>query len=136
MKIERDIERKIKQKEEEVQQLRSKLLQAEAYMDALQESLRMIKRTSNVDDGKSIRPGSMIHKAMTLLRRAKTPMHVTELLEGMGKEPSKNNKTSLSGSLGLYVRQGIVFSRPAPNTFGLLEYETPEEDDLPETFGG
>ena len=135
MKIERDIEKKIRQKEEESQELRGKLLQAEAYLEAMQESLRLIKKTSSADNGDTIRPGSMIHKAQLILRQEGKPMHVSALLERMGKEPTKPNRMSLSGSLGSYVRQSTVFTRPAPNTFALIEFEVPEEEELPESFG-
>jgi hypothetical protein len=63
-------------------------------------------------------------------------MHVTDLLKEMGKDATKSNRTSLSGSLGFYVRQEEIFTRPAPNTFGLREFGDNEADEeLPEGFG-
>ncbi|MFH1374318.1 MAG: HTH domain-containing protein [bacterium] len=135
MNVEKDIERKIKQKEEAVQGLRDQLLRAESYLEALKDSLHMVQKKSSVANGDTIRPGSMVHKALTALRNAKKPMHVNELLQHMGKEPTKKNRTSLSGSLGFYVRQEMVFTRPAPNTFGLVEFEAPTEEELPDSFG-
>jgi hypothetical protein len=134
MKIERDIEKRIKQKEEEVQRLKQELFKAEAYLEAMQESLRLIKRTSSTDANDGIRPGSSVYKARATLRKAGKPLHVDELLRGMGKEVSKKSKVSLSGSLGSYVRQQLIFTRPAPNTFGLIEFAEPEEE-IPEGFG-
>lgn len=138
MKIERDIEKKIRQKEEEAQRLREDLYKAEAYIEALQESLRLIKKTSGSGvEGESVRPGSLVDKARKLLRKTGSPLHVNELLRGMGKEVNKKNRTSLSGSLGSYVRQNYIFTRIAPNTFGLIEFGESEESivDIPEGFG-
>lgn len=49
------------------------------------------------------------------------PAHVTELLGALGREPTRENRASLSGSLAAYVRKGEMFTRPSPNTFGLIE---------------
>ncbi len=137
MKAERDIERKIKQKEEEVRNLREKLIQAEAYLDAMQESLRLIQRTTSDHGSGGIRLNSMIDKARKILRREGKAMHVADILQSMGKEASQRNKVSLSGSLGNYVRQKFVFTRPDPNTFGLIEFGEVgvTEDGVPEGFG-
>ena len=62
-------------------------------------------------------------------------MHVEKLLNAIGKESTKSNKVSLSSSIAHYVREGIIFTRPAPNTFGLKEFEKTDHDDLPEDFG-
>lgn len=135
MKAERDIEKKIKQKEEDVRSLREKLIQAEAYLDALQESLRLIQKTAESAIGNGIRPNSMIDKARNILRREGKAMHVGDILRAMGKEVSKSNRVSLSGSLGNYVRQKFVFTRPAPNTFGLIEFGETVQGDVPVGFG-
>ena len=137
-KAEKDIERKVKQKEEEVLKIREQLIRAEAYLEALQESLRLIQRTSSTSGGFGLRPGSLIDKVRKVLLESGKPMHVGELLQSIGKEVNKKNRSSLSGSLGSYVRQGYIFTRPAPNTFGLKEFnnlENDEELDIPDGFG-
>ena len=136
MKAIKDIRRKIAQKEEEAKRLREQLLKAEAYLEAMQESLKLIERTAGANGGSGLRPNSMVDKARKALQQAGRPMHVAELLGAIGKEVTKNNRTSLSGSLGFYVRQEEIFTRPAPNTFGLKEFEGVEsEEQLPEGFG-
>lgn len=133
MRAVRDIERKIKQKEEEIQKLREKLNRAEAYLEAMQESLRLLQRATKPD---SLRPNSMVDKARKILRREGRPMHVSAILRAMGKEVTKDTKSSLSSSLGSYVREDEVFTRPLPNTFGLKEFEdTENEEGLPDGFG-
>jgi len=135
MRVEQDIARKIKQKEDEVQKLKEDLGKAEAYIEALKESLRLVKKTSDPNSG--IRPGSMMYKARSALRKAGKSLYVDELLKRMGMEVNKKNKVSLSGSLGSYVRQEYIFTRPAPNTFGLIEFDksTENQDDIPDGFG-
>ena len=135
MKAQKDLERKIEQKEREVQDLREQLLRAEAYVDAYKESLRLIQRTVDSNGGEKIRPGSKVFKAREALRQAGKPLHVEALLRSMGEEVTRNTKISLSGSLGFYVREGSVFTRPAPNTFGLIEFNEAKEDEIPEGFG-
>jgi len=78
----------------------------------------------------------LIDKARTALRRVGKPLYIEELLRAMGKEVNKKNRVSLSGSLGSYVRQEYIFTRPAPNTFGLIEFDNSVEDAIPEGFGG
>ena len=130
MKAERDIERKIRAKEEEAQGLRVRLDRAEAYIEGLKESLRLLHRTVSDNGAGTIRPNSQLDKARKVLRAAGEPMHVSDILSKMGFEPTKMKRVSLSGSLGFYVRQNYIFTRPAPNTFGLMEF-----GDIPDREG-
>jgi hypothetical protein len=135
MRAVKDIKRKIDQKDEEVQRLRADLVRAEAYLEALRESLKLIQRDSGQDGGNGIRVGSMIAKARDALRKEGQPLHVEEILRRMGREVTKKSRASLSGSLGTYVRDGNMFTRPMPNTFGLMEFEADAEREPPEGFG-
>ncbi len=140
MKAIRDIKRKIAQKEDEVRDLRERLFKAEAFLDGLQESLRLFEKSSGVNGGGGLRPNSTVDKVFKMLKQAGAPMHANDLLRAIGKEPTKKNKQSLAGSLGFYVRQGEIFTRPAPNTFGLVEFGEVEverelRNELPEGFG-
>ncbi len=78
-------------------------------------------------------------QARDAIAAAGKPLHIAELLPAMGKENTQQNRLSLGGSLARCVREGVVFSRPAPNTFGLLSMpETsppPMQEKLPEGFG-
>ena len=135
----RDIERRIKQKHDEVQQLRESLSKAEAYIEAMSESLRLIRRTESANTENGLRPGSMVYKAREILQKEGRPLYIGEILTRLGKQPTKGNRVSLSGSLGSYVRDNNIFTRPAPNTFGLVEFsEKPDVDnaiDIPDDFG-
>ena len=47
----------------------------------------------------------------------------------MGKKVTRDTKASLAGSLAAYVRKGEIFTRPAPNTYGLVELGHNEHED-------
>ena len=49
------------------------------------------------------------------------PVHISDLLQALGKEANRENRASVTSSLAAYVRRGEIFTRPAPNTFGLIE---------------
>lgn len=51
-------------------------------------------------------------------------MHVNDILTRIGKAPDKASRVSVAGTLASYVRSGQIFTRPAPNTFGLVEWES------------
>ena len=134
MRTRNKIEEKIKRKEAEVQELELKMREAKAYVQALQDTLKMLPREIRGGDiGDTLRSGSNIHKTYELLKKAGKPLHINKILEGIGKPTLKKDKTSLAGSLGWYVRRREIFYRPSPNTFGLLEME--ESQEPPDDFG-
>ena len=53
------------------------------------------------------------------------------ILRGVGEEETAANRATLSGSLSAYVRKGEVFTRPAPNVFGLVEFATKKTNGTP-----
>jgi hypothetical protein len=133
---------KIKLKEQEIQELEWKIREARAYMQALQDAIKLAPKDLNDKNGTQdhgLRPGSEIAKARDYLRSHGKPLHISEILVGIGKENSKPNRLALSGSIARYVRQGVIFSRPGPNIFGLLEFpDTPKQQELdqpPDDFG-
>ena len=67
-------------------------------------------------------------------------MHLDELLGSMGKDANSSTKASLGSSLAAYVRDNEIFTRTAPNTFGLIELshnevEATEDAEPPAGFG-
>ena len=134
------IEDKLRRKEAEIQGYEEKIKSARVYAQALRDVLRLLD-----DDGEPaptdeaadtvLRAGSAVAQARDAILALGTPMHVDHLLVALGREATRENKASLIGSLSAYVRRGEIFTRPAPNTFGLLELghseTTPAEDDGP-----
>jgi hypothetical protein len=116
------IHEKMKKKEQEIQSLEEKLRSARIYVQALQDVLKLVDKDSAAEPSESaLKAGSAVNKAReTILRRGK-PVHINDLLEAVGKEVTRESRASLTSSIAAYVRRGEIFTRPAPNTFGLAE---------------
>jgi len=138
MSLRGQLERKIQAKNQEIAKLESEVLEARSYVQGLQDALKLLPRDDDAGNlGKILRPGSDMAKARDRLLKEGKPMHIDEILKALGK--GKDHKASISGSLGNYVRKGEIFTRPAPNTFGLKEFESELEvstnGEPPEDFG-
>lgn len=134
-----NLQRLYDRKQSEVRQLETRLREANAYLQALQDSIKVISRDTGetMEPEQSLRPGSITAQTRDLLKTAGKPLHISEILQKLGRAVDKKNRASLSGSIAAYVRAGQIFTRPAPNTFGLIEFgnNQPSERKLPETFG-
>lgn len=110
-----------------------------AYIQALQDMLKSLPREmTDANADKIFRPGSAVARTREMILAANRPLRIAEILSGLGKADDHNARASISGALGAYVRKGEVFTRPRPNTFGLVELghhdvETVEEP--PADFG-
>lgn len=129
------IHEKIKKKQGEVemlqgqlQELEALLREAKAYIQALEDLKKSLPAEGGgeVSIEKMIRPGTELDKVREILRKAGKPMHISQLLQALGKPLSKNSRASLTGSIGAHVRKNQIFTRPAPNTFGLINWEKEE----------
>ena len=129
-------------KDGEISDLRLQLAQAEAYLQAIQDSIKVLpKEPLNDKTEPELRPGTLLSQAKDVLKAEGKPMHVNEILKKMGKNVDKSSRISLSGSLSAYVRKRMIFKKTGPNIFALVE--TPlqskgmqnEEGDLPDGFG-
>lgn len=138
------VEQKLAKKLGEVQSLEDKLRTARIYLLALQDVLRAIESDdldeADGDDDKTLRKGSMVEQARSAIMKSGKPVHIDDLLLLLGKEVTRETKASLAGSLAAYVRREEVFTRPAPSTFGVVEFgadTTPESSaaEPPSTFG-
>ena len=121
-------------KQQEIHDLEIQIEKAKAYVQALQDSMKFLPK----ENGQAqilLRPGSALAKAQEILRKAGKPLHISEILKALNEKPDK--RVSLSGSLSAYVRNGQIFTRPAPNTFGLKEMNDVADasDEIPEDFG-
>lgn len=142
----RIIEDRLKKKQAEIHTLEEKLKAAKIYMAALRDIVRDLEKTDGVgdrdEDGDAkLRAGSATAQARELILRQREPMHIDDILEAMGKVVTRDTKASLAGSLAAYVRKGEIFTRPAPNTYGLVELGHDETEDKleeqpPTGFGG
>jgi hypothetical protein len=128
MNPEREIEKRIEKQRRENDELvaridyhRRLLAEGQGRLAALEEALQILRK----DPGAPVlRPGTTLHKVAEILREAGKPLHISEILPKLGKEVNRKTRATLTGSLGTYIRNKVIFDRPAPNTFGLIEFTT------------
>jgi hypothetical protein len=124
MGLREELEKRIDRKLAEIREFEDRLREARAYLQGLQDTLKLVPReTLGDNDEVVLRNGSNIAKAREVLRLTGKPMHIIDLLKAMNQPTDKKNRLALGGSLAAYVRRSLVFNRPAPNTFGLLEFD-------------
>jgi hypothetical protein len=118
------IEKMIDKAEEEKASLLKQIELKDAYIQGLKDTVRHFPKSSEKPNGKTtLRAGSDIAKAREIILKEGKPMHIVELVKRLGKEVTKQNRASLSSYIGSFVRNGEYFTRPAPNTFGVVEFE-------------
>ncbi len=138
MSIRQDFDRRITKKKQEIAELELQLRDAKSYLQALQDSLKFIPRdaaSNGASSASDLRPGTALSKARDAIKKAGKPLHINDLLTAIGKAVDKKSKVSLAGSLSNYARKEEIFTKTAPNTFGLREFDSPTEEQLPESFG-
>ena len=138
MGIRQDFERRIIKKQQEIADLELQIRDAKSYLQALQDSLKLIPRDATSNGGSAdadLRPGTSLSKAREAIRKAGKPLHINDLLVAIGRVVDKKSKVSLAGSLSNYARKQEIFTKTAPNTFGLKESDSSTEEHLPESFG-
>ncbi len=62
------------------------------------------------------------YRAREILRKARSAMHVKDIIALIGGTDSRNRRSSLAAQLGTYARRKEIFSKEGPNVFGLLDY--------------
>jgi hypothetical protein len=131
----------IDRKQQEIRALEMQLREASAYIQALQDSMKLLPRdvAGSADQSEhTLREGSTLAKTRDLLKQSGAPMPISEILKMLGKPQDKKHRVSLAGTLSGYARKGRIFTKTAPNTFGLVEFgavEPETEDELPVEFG-
>ena len=120
---ERDrIQERLRKKEQEIQGLEERLRTARIYVQALHDVIKLLDTNKAAQPTESaLKAGSAVAQARELILRQGAPVHINDLLAGLGKEMTREARASLTGSIAAYVRRGEIFTRPAPNTFGLVE---------------
>jgi hypothetical protein len=134
-------QKKIDKKLQEIAALELQVRDAKVYVQALEDMMRYLPRdevgSSSVDS--ALRPGTAISKARDAIMRAGRPLHITEILAAIGRPADKANRAAIGGSIAAYVRRSEVFTRPEPNTFGLLDMNgkpgVPNGVTVPPDFG-
>lgn len=136
------VEERIRRKQSEVLSLEEKLKAAKVYLSALRDIVKMFDADDEeiAPEGK-LKAGSSVALTRGIILKRGFPMHADELLQDMGRSVTAANRSSLVGSLSAYVRKEEIFTRVAPNTFGLIELghteesATSDDDEPPPGFG-
>ena len=135
------IQVKIRKKEHEIQALEEKLKTARVYLQALQDISKAFSKDQIPITESVLREGSAVAQARELILRMGNPIHINDILDGLGRGLTRESRASLTSSIAAYVRRGEIFTRSAPNTFGLLElgHETSSDSEPlsepPDEFG-
>ena len=127
MSTRKEIERLIEKKEQERAEHLRQAEHAGVYIQALKDTLKRIPVDPlDVTAPKvKLRAGSDLEKVQNVIRKAGKPIHINLIIASMGEAgkafvgPKFNG---LVGSLTGYAKKGRVFTRPEPNTFGLVEF--------------
>ncbi len=146
MTLRQDTERTIEKTKADIRKLELELYALQGYLRAYEETLKRIIRdeeSSGSQAERALRAGSSVAKARDAIKKAGKALRIEDILKAVGKPADKKNRISLSGSLAHYVRNGQIFTRPEPNTFGLTEFDRDGEEhdsfelhEEPEKFGG
>jgi hypothetical protein len=143
------LQRLADKKQQEIEGLQGELDRAKIYLQAIMDSIKVLPKeissNGNMSAQPTLRPGTSLAKARDAILSAGKPLHISEIVAAVGKQSDKKTRLSLAGSIAWYVRRNQVFTRPAPNTFGLVEMGSSTNDpaaaaenapDLPDSFGG
>lgn len=133
------IQERLRKKEQELQGLEEKIRTGRIYVQALRDVLKLVATDDEVSDQPEsvLRAGSAVAQAREVISDRREPVHINQLLKALGKEVTRESRASLTSSLAAYVRRGEIFTRPAPNTFGLVDlgHEAVAVDKPPSGFG-
>jgi hypothetical protein len=141
MGLREDIQKRIEKKQQELTERETAFTieraASGAYIQAMQDMLKSLPRDTS--DARSsdqvLRHGSAMAQARNAIQKAGKPLHITDILRALGRPVDKETRLSIGGSISNYVRRGEIFTRTAPNTFGLagMNYDAPQEP--PADFG-
>src|ERR1017187_10354721 len=96
----------IDKKQQEIRNLEIQMREASAYIQALQDSMKLLPRDAEVGSNSehSLREGSTLAKTRDLLRHSGIPLPISEILKLLGKPQDKKHRISLAGTLSGYAR--------------------------------
>ena len=124
MQLRKKLESRVVDQVKKIADLQLALAESKAYLAALQDTLKLMPtQGEHITAVPVLRDGTDLAKVRNLLRTEGKHLHINDILKRLGKEVTRNNKAALGGSISTYVRKGHMFTRPAPNSFGLVEFE-------------
>ncbi len=134
MNLRREFEKLIEKKKVEIIEHEKMIAAAEAYIQAMGDALKKVPK----DDGSSpppVRPGSDVEKIREAILLAGEPLHLNQIIAALGRPDDAETKAKVAGTLSWYIGKGRVFTKTAPNTYGLVDPGASRDVDLPADFG-
>jgi hypothetical protein len=151
MTVHTELEKRIALEQGKVGELRNEIERREAFIQGLQEALKMLPKETPTGRRRAagpLRSRGDVQKARQLLSTETRALHISDILRGIGKENTKQNRASLASSLARYARRNEIFRREGPNEFSLIIKESAKEvtaiqedqngtahEELPAAFG-
>jgi hypothetical protein len=131
MNLKREFEKLIEKKKTEILEAQKAISSAEAYIQAMLDAIKKLPKDDS-DSAPLVRAGSDVEKVREAILNAGKPLHISEIITALGRQDDADTKAKIAGLLGWYTSKGKVFTKTAPNTYGLVEAAPP---DLPPQFG-
>lgn len=131
MTLRREFEKLIEKKRVEIVDAQKAIASADAYIQAMTDAIKKLPKDDAVQ-APPVRPGSDVEKVRDAILSAGKPLHISEIIAALGRVDDADSKAKIAGLLGWYTSKGKVFTKTAPNTYGLVETAPP---DLPPDFG-
>ncbi len=122
MSYRKELEKKIERKLSEISDWEHSIDEARAFVDGLREALKMCPPDDDQPVSDTLRPGSDMEKVRNILRVFGVPAPIDSIVKQMGKNYTDSMKAGLAGSLSSYAKKRKVFTKTAPKTFGLIEF--------------
>jgi len=133
MSYELELQRREKRLQIEVEELQLKINQLQSELGikkALLDQIIDLKRKAIPIDKpqatRQLREGGELALARDAIKAHGSSMHLDNILMAINKKLTRENKASLAGSLNRYSKEGQVFCKEGPNTYGLLEFKNGE----------
>lgn len=128
MGVREKFEKKIREKQEEIDELERKLNEARVYIQAMQDSIKLLPKDENgAAEKPTFRHGSITQKTYEILKNAGKPLHFKEILAALGMEVNRQSLSTLRGSIGAYIRDEKIFFSSSPGMVGLIGYKYQSE---------
>lgn len=113
---------RLAKKRQEIAALEEKLRSAKIYLQALEDITKAFGASEETARPDSVlKSGSAVSQARDAILKAGKSLHIADIVAAIGREDTRDVRGSVGSALSAYVRRGEIFTRPAPNTFGLIE---------------
>ena len=126
--VQATLEERIRKKEQEIRQFQHQIDAAQEFVRATREALALFLKADKAHPNEGMRRGGSASKTLQYLKKEGQARHIGDIVVGIGRKNDTKNRSAVAAQLSQYVRDGKLFTRPVPNTFGLIEWGDSRED--------